>query len=201
MNSRKNIKRILFVAGLFGISMLTVGCQAQKKTLGSYSVQMQVPQPVVSRSNCVLEETNRFRQAMNEARKDLMSESCYPSFDRYLDGMLKIAAGDPDILRRKDFSEFLIWSAERGIISKMQAKEYYNRYFSTTFISLSDEYNVCSQCQNQEEIERSIYEELLQKKEGMSEACNDKKGYNQARSHYDSLLLFLDATCTACSEG
>lgn len=200
MITRKHLKNIILTTGLLSMSMLSVGCQAQKSILPSYPT-MNEPQPIFSRSNCVLEESTRFRQALYEAKKDLNDEACYPSFNQYLDGLLNIASGDPDLLRRKDFSEFLVWSTEKGIISKMQAKEYYNSYFTSSFMSLPDEYNVCSQCRNQEQMEHDMYQELLKKKDGMANACSDKKSYNEARSHYDSLLLFLDATCTACGEG
>ncbi len=200
MNTRKNMKHTLLGIGLLGISVLSVGCQGQKTTLTQYPA-MTEPQPVISRNNCTLDEKNRFGHALIEVRKDLGNDSCYPAFDHYLTELIGIAGGDSDLLRRKDFSEFLVWSAEQGIINKKQAKDIYNRYFTSSFVSLPDEYNVCSQCRNQVQIENAMYQELVKKKEGMATACNDQKSYDEARSHYDSLLLFLDATCTACDEG
>ncbi len=198
MITRKSIKNTIMTAGLLSISLLAIGCQAKKSITTPYYSS---PEPQSAFSSCILEENTRFGLALSEAKKDLGNEACYPSFNKYLNSLLNIAAGDPDPLRRKNFSEFLVWSTKKGIISKVQAKEYYNSYFTSTFMSLPNDYNVCSQCRNQEQMEHDMYQELLKKKDGMANACSDKKSYNEARSHYDSLLLFLDATCTACGEG
>jgi hypothetical protein len=67
-------------------------------------------------------------------------------------------------------------------------------------MSLPDEYNVCSSCSEKKknEIEIQLETELRQKEEGLLRACVDKNAYYKASDQYNSILLLLDATCTAC---
>ncbi len=125
-------------------------------------------------------DTTKVIDLIGLTREEIGRKSCYPSFDSYLENLLRVAAGDPDMAHRKDFSDFLVWSATRGIISKRQAIEYYNSYFSFSFMSLPDEYNVCSQCRNQRQMEQDMFQELDKKKKGMAQACDDRKSYNEA---------------------
>ena len=115
-------------------------------------------------------------------------------------GLIEVAKRDPDIQNRRKFSTFLEWANDEGIIDKIQARNYYNRYFNTTFMSLPDDYNVCSSCseKSQRDLEIQLEAELGQKEEGLLKACQDKDAYYIAMDQYDSILLLLDATCTAC---
>ena len=67
-------------------------------------------------------------------------------------------------------------------------------------MSLPDEYNVCSSCSenNQKDLEIQLEEELGQKEEGLLKACQDKNAFYLASDQYNSIMLLLDATCTAC---
>ena len=67
-------------------------------------------------------------------------------FDSYFGQLIDVAKRDPDMENKRRFSEFLEWAHDQGIIDKIQARSYYNRYFNTTFMSLPDDYNVCSSC-------------------------------------------------------
>ena len=44
----------------------------------------------------------------------------------------------------------------------------------------------------------STLEELGQKEAGLLRACQDKNAYYRAADQYSSIMLLLDATCTAC---
>jgi hypothetical protein len=136
---------------------------------------------------CTLPSGVNLEEALDHSEKDLGHLECEPMFD-------------PDMENKRRFSEFLEWAHDRGIIDKIQARSYYNRYFNTTFMSLPDDYNVCSSCtaETKQTIENQMENELRQKEEGLLKACRDKRAYYQASDQYNSILLLLDATCTSC---
>jgi hypothetical protein len=67
-------------------------------------------------------------------------------------------------------------------------------------MSLPDDFNVCSSCTDvaRSDLELALRKELGQKEEGLLRACQDKQAYYAAADQYNSILLLLDATCTAC---
>jgi hypothetical protein len=67
-------------------------------------------------------------------------------------------------------------------------------------MSLPDAYNVCSSCseKDRQDLEIRLEEELHQKEQGLLKACQDKDAYYSAVEQYNSVMLLLDATCTAC---
>jgi hypothetical protein len=139
-------------------------------------------------------------EALDHSKKDLAHLECEILFDSYFEGLIEVAKRDPAMANKRKFSNFLEWANTEGIIDKIQARNYYNRYFNTTFMSLPDEYNVCSSCseRNQKDLEFRLEEELGQKEEGLLRACQDKNTYYLAADQYNSIMLLLDATCTAC---
>lgn len=150
--------------------------------------------------SCTLPSGVNLEAALAHSRTDLGRLECEPMFDGYYDRLLAVAQRDPDIENRRRFSEFLVWANAEGIIDKIQARNYYNRYFNTTFMSLPDDFNVCSSCTNvaKNNLELALQKELGQKEEGLLRACQDKQAYYAAADQYNSILLLLDATCTAC---
>jgi len=156
-------------------------------------------QPYVTPS-CTLPSGVDLDEAMVHSRKDLGHLECEVLFDGYYERLLEVAKRDPEISNKRKFSDFLEWANADGIIDKIQARNYYNRYFNTTFMSLPDEYNVCSSCseKKQQDLEFQLEEELGQKEEGLLKACQDKNAYYVAADQYNSIMLLLDATCTAC---
>jgi len=140
-------------------------------------------------------------EAIGRAKADLSSRSCHTAFDDYFQRLVEVAAGYPDLENKKRFSNFLLWARSEGILNMIQAKEYYNRYFNDTFMSLPDEYNVCASCFRKNEIGLAMEQELRQKDRGLLKACGDKKSYYRANEHYNNLLVVLDATCLACENG
>ena len=156
-------------------------------------------QPYITPS-CTLPSGVNLEEALTHSREDLGHLECEVLFDSYFERLIEVAKRDPDMANKRKFSEFLQWANSEGIIDKIQARDYYNRYFNTTFMSLPDEYNVCSSCseQNQKNIELKLEEELGQKEEGLLRACQDKNAYYVAADQYNSIMLLLDATCTAC---
>ena len=149
---------------------------------------------------CTLPSGVNLEEALAHSKEDLGHLECETMFDGYYMNLIDIAKRDPDIQNKRKFSEFLEWGNEKGIIDKIQARNYYNRYFNTTFMSLPDDFNVCSSCseKNQKDLESRLEEELGQKEEGLLRACQDKNSYYLATDQYNSIMLLLDATCTAC---
>jgi hypothetical protein len=149
---------------------------------------------------CALPAGVNLAEALAHSKEDLGHLECETMFDGYYMRLIEVAKRDPDLQNRRKFSEFLEWANERGIIDKIQARNYYNRYFNTTFMSLPDDFNVCSSCaeKTQKDLEFQLEEELGQKEEGLLRACQDKNAYYLAADQYNSIMLLLDATCTAC---
>jgi hypothetical protein len=150
--------------------------------------------------SCTLPSGVDLEEALVHSKKDLAHLECELLFDNYYERLIEVAKRDPGMANKRKFSDFLEWANNEGIIDKIQARNYYNRYFNTTFMSLPDEYNVCSSCseRNQKDLEFQLEEELGQKEEGLLRACQDKNAYYIAADQYNSIMLLLDATCTAC---
>ena len=175
-------KKLLLVMVMLGLLMLS--CESRKYI-----------KPV-----CTLPSGVNLEEALDHSEKDLGHLECEPMFDDYFVRLIDVAKRDPDMENKRRFSEFLEWAHDRGIIDKIQARSYYNRYFNTTFMSLPDDYNVCSSCteETKNTIENEMENELRQKEEGLLRACRDKSAYYIASDQYNSILLLLDATCTSC---
>lgn len=150
--------------------------------------------------SCTLPSGVNLEEALAHSREDLGHLECETMFDGYYMKLIEVAKRDPAMQNKRKFSEFLEWANAEGIIDKIQARDYYNRYFNTTFMTLPDEFNVCSSCseKTQKELEFRLEEELGQKEEGLLKACQDKNAYYLAADQYNSIMLLLDATCTAC---
>ena len=175
-------KKLLFFAVILGLLILS--CENRKYL----------------KPACTLPSGVNLEEALDHSRKDLGHMECEPMFDDYFVRLIDVAKRDPDMENKRRFSEFLEWAHDQGIIDKIQARSYYNRYFNTTFMSLPDDYNVCSSCteENKRSIENQMENELRQKEEGLLRACRDKSAYYIASDQYNSILLLLDATCTSC---
>ena len=150
--------------------------------------------------SCTLPSGVNLDEALVHSRKDLDHLECEVMFDGYYERLIEVAKRDPDPTNKRKFSDFLEWANSEGIIDKIQARDYYNRYFNTTFMSLPDDYNVCSSCseKKQNTLTLRMEEELGQKEAGLLRACQDKDAYYLAADQYNSVMLLLDATCTAC---
>ena len=179
--STSNTKKVFFIAVL---AILIFSC-GNKQYL---------------KSSCTLPSGVNLEEALAHSREDLARLECESMFDSYYGRLIDVAKRDPDIENRRRFSDFLMWANGEGIIDKIQARNYYNRYFNTTFMSLPDDFNVCSSCpeETKRDLEVELQKELGQKEDGLLKACQDKPAYYAAADQYNSILLLLDATCTAC---
>jgi len=139
--------------------------------------------------------------AFDQAKANL-SDGCAAHFDGYFDDLLGIAEGDPKPENKRRFSEFLVWASDEGILSKRQARDYYNRYFNVKFMSLAGDYNNCSHtCPRRDRVMLDMERELVDKERGLLKVSLDNGGYYRADELYREVELVLEATCTACSAG
>lgn len=182
MNKLIEWKRILIVASLLcGVLVLTA-CASS-------------PPP------CASPQTKNLSAAVDDIKSALQA-GCEAHFDRYYDDLLTIAEGNPGAENKRLFSEFLVWSADEGILSQRQAKNYYNRYFNVKFMSLASDYNNCSHtCPRRDRVMLDMERELMDKERGLVKVSMDNDGYYRADELYQEVELVLEATCTACSSG
>jgi len=156
---------------------------------------------VVAGPSCILPTGVNLTEAVSLTKDNLTHPECQPQFEAYFHRLLEIAAGDPDPENKRRFSDFLVWTKSEGILTMVQSKEYYNRYFNTTFMALPDDYNVCSSAPKKDDIIKAMEAELRQKELGLMKACADKETYYSAHEQFESVLLVLDAVCLACEQG
>jgi hypothetical protein len=131
-----------------------------------------------------------------------LTNGCHAHFDRYYDELLDIAEGDPKPENKREFSEFLVWSSDQGLLSTRQAEDYYNRYFNVKFMSMRGDYNNCSHtCPNKKKVLIDMERELTDKERGLLKVSRDADGYYRADRLYQEVELVLEATCTACAAG
>ena len=149
--------------------------------------------------SCASPDTRNLDAAMSQVKSSLAA-GCTAYFDRFFDDLLVTAEGDPGPENKRAFSEFLVWSADEGILSKRQAEEYYNRYFNVKFMSLRGDYNNCSHtCPNKQKVLFDMERELSDKERGLLKVSVDSDGYYRADRLYQEVELVLEATCNACA--
>lgn len=154
-----------------------------------------------TRPDCAGVESRNLETAFGEAESSL-GAGCAAHFDRYFDDLLKTAEGDPKPENKRLFSEFLVWASDEGIVSKQQARDYYNRYFNVKFVSLAGDYNTCSQtCPRREQVMRDMERELTDKERGLVKVSRDNDAYYRSDELFREVELVLQATCTACTAG
>lgn len=182
MKAKLNRKPLLAVAGLAAILALVASCASTAPT-------------------CAGPQSKNLDTAIGAAQASLI-DGCHAHFDRYYDDLLSIAEGDPKPENKRQFSEFLVWSSDKGLLSNRQAEDYYNRYFNVKFMSLRGDYNNCSHtCPNKQKVLFDMERELGEKERGLLKVSLDNDGYYRADKLYQEVELVLEATCTACAAG
>lgn len=149
--------------------------------------------------SCMSPQTRNLGSAMAVVQSNLET-GCQAHFDRYYDDLLRIAEGDPRPENKREFSEFLVWASDSGILSKRQAEDYYNRFFNVKFMSMRGDYNNCSHtCPNKQRMLIDMERELSDKERGLLKVSLDNEGYYRADQLYQEVELVLEATCNACA--
>ncbi len=179
----KAILRLAVIS--IAIFIMLVGCANGKK-----------PEP----PTCPLPSGNLVDDAFRQARSTLEHPTCQYQFDATFATLLTIAEGDPKPENNKAFSDLLVWAKNEGIISTLQAEDYYNRYFTHIFVSLPDDYKTCNYCPRLKTIMSDCRDELRQKEQGLMKVCNNRTSYAKASGDFQTIELILEATCSACAE-
>lgn len=186
----KTIQRIT-LGSVVAASALLTGCNQ------SFTQPDQPVGAVVE--NCGMPTTLLLGEAMNQVREQLGS-GCVAQFDAYFDYLLEVGAGDPRPENATAFSEFLVWASDKGIISKLQAKKTFTRYFGIKFVSAMGDYNTCSQtCPVKKKVLNDMQHELADKERGLRQVAGDMSRYKQADALYQKMELMITATCEACT--
>lgn len=172
----------LICLSLFALSV--VGCGSTPKA--------------VAKSTCDLAVTKKVDRAFIESKNALTNQSCWNGFDDHFDNLLEIAKGAPNKEHRRSFANFLEWSKDQGIISEVQFKKTYTRYFTPFFVSLPKHQSNCKVGQNLEKLTRDMDAEMLDKRKGLLQAMGSTKEFNKAKSDRDALLLIIAAAGEAC---
>ena len=181
VNAKLNYKPVLIIATLFATLVLS-SCASTTPT-------------------CASPQAKDLGRAVTMVQASLM-EGCHAHFDRYYDDLLSIAEGDPKPENKREFSQFLVWSSDNGLLGNRQAQDYYNRYFNIKFMSLKGDYNNCSHtCPNKQKVLFDMERELSDKERGLLRVSLDNAGYYRADRLYQEVELVLEATCTACAAG
>ncbi len=151
--------------------------------------------------NCAVNLKSPLNHAISIS-EDKLSSGCEYSFDNYLGQLLEIAGNNPSSDNKRLFSDFLVQASDKGVISKRQAKSTYNRYFNIKFVSLTGEYNTCSQtCPSRASVLAEMQQELKDKELGLVRASEDSASYYRADHLLKQAELVLEATCRACEAG
>jgi len=149
--------------------------------------------------SCTLPSGFNVDDAFAMANSDLSHWECHYQFEQYMDKLLEIAASDPKEENKKHFSNFLAQARDNGVLSQLQARQYYRRYFTPDFVSLGTMHNNCSTtCRDQEKTIKQMKMELRDKHRGLLTVVNDNSVYAQADREFNHLLILIDATCLAC---
>jgi len=168
------------------------------KTIGILAGILSLAACASTEPGCPSPQTRNLDSAISFVKTSLET-GCEAHFDRYYDDLLTIAEGDPKPENKRIFSDFLIWTTDRGILSQRQAKEYYNRYFNVKFVTLAGDYNTCSSaCVRRETVIAEMEQELRDKERGLLQVARDADGYYRADRLFQESELVLEATCRAC---
>lgn len=144
---------------------------------------------------------NDLTQAVS-AVESRLGAGCEYQFDDYFQELLAIAENDPGPDNRKVFSDHLVQVKTMGVISQRQAQERYNRYFNVKFVSLTGDYNTCSQvCPDKRAVLSRMKLELSDKEQGLLRISADQPSYYRADVLLKEADLVLEATCRACEAG
>ncbi len=151
-------------------------------------------------ATCDLSGTKKLELAMDDAKAKLQT-GCESHFDSYLAQLMQVGKGFPKESNSAIFQEYLRWSVNQGMVSKVQASDRYNRYFSSTFNTLNMPGSVAtSVCPKLDQVLNDLQAELKDKKLGIQEVNGNSAKYQNATRLYYELELNLEAICIATAD-
>lgn len=147
--------------------------------------------------SCDLSGTQKLELAVSEVKGKLES-GCTNRFSGYYSRLLQLGAGFPKPENASVYQDFLRWSVNKGIVSKVQATDRYNRYFHHRFSGLSDSRSVAASiCPRLDQTLADLRSELADKETGLQGILGQSDRYQQATRLYYNLELNLHAICAA----
>ena len=166
--------------------------------ISSLSACSQSPNRTDSPSRWVIEDTctvpshKKLPVAFSKAKTELSNRNCHYQFDAMHKKLLSIAENDPSTENGNHFLSFYRWSVDQGIISSKQGKEYYNRYFKSTFGNvLSNDRNVCSISSTKDPLLKQLRRELIDKQTGLQVIMQDREAYFEAQRIHNELVFLI----------
>lgn len=149
-------------------------------------------------NNCIAPTGKLVEPAFSRAQSSLAYSECWTQFDRYFDSLLTAAEGDPKEENIERFSDFVGWSIERGVVTKVAGSELFTRYFSPNFVSLPNDRSVCSAVRSNPKLSKEVELELRDKYRGLVSVAANNASYAQAAREQASLVQILGAMESAC---
>lgn len=149
-------------------------------------------------SNCIAPSGKLVAPAFSRAQSSLAYSECWSQFGSYFDALLTAAEGDPKQENVERFSDFVGWSIERGVVTKVAGSELFTRYFSPNFVSLPNDRSVCSAVRSNPKLNREVELELRDKYRGLVGVAGNNATYAQAAREQASLVQILGAMESAC---
>jgi hypothetical protein len=151
-------------------------------------------------AGCQLEPPSTLDSMAETARAELATPACRGHFPAFFELALKRAESSPDAKNRARFADFIKASSDQGLVTQLQARELYNRYFHTTYVSLPGDYNICSTLRSKDQLFAALETELADKRRGMLTIAADRSGFQEAQRQYNDVQLVLEATALACTD-
>ena len=149
-------------------------------------------------SNCVAPSGNLLDSAFSRAKTSLGYPECWSNFHGYFDTLLSTAEGDPSESNLHRFSDFVGWSVERGVVTRVEGSELFTQYFSPNFVALPGDRSVCSAVRTNPGIADDVKSELALKYRGLVKVAGQNATYAQAAREQESLEQILGAMESAC---
>jgi hypothetical protein len=182
----KTIKTILLISIL---SVFAAACKPTSKPL---------PEAPLANYTCELSQSKIVSVAFDETQVALSNTSCWSDFDAHFNNLLSIASGDPTPEHKKTFADFLRRSEAQGIISKVQLKQTYTRYFTGFFASLPKDESNCKAGQDINKLTRNLDTEMRDKQKGLLKAMGARDEFSKAKRDRDAIILIVAAAGEAC---
>lgn len=151
--------------------------------------------------SCALAPPSTIAALVEEGQRTLSAPACRGRFDEYLQLALARAESMPAEVNRQRFADFMHGAVQQGLVSEYAARQAFNRYFHTTFVSLPADYNLCSTLRNKGALLAALATELEDKRRGLLTISADRAGFQEAQRQYTDLQLILEATALACADG
>ena len=149
-------------------------------------------------NNCISPSGNLLDSAFTRAKTSLAYPECWTQFNGYFDALLSTAEGDPSEANVQRFSDFVGWSVERGVVTRMEGSALFTQYFSPNFVALPNDRSVCSAVRSNPGLAADVEAELGLKYRGLVKVAGLNATYAQAAREQASLEQILGAMESAC---